>query len=101
MKNKGRKMHLDFFDNTKEPRLFLSIDCLNQTFQIHNHELLKEFIKKQCINVKAKKFDELYDKKATSDQQLEKLTNDWLSALMKAGFSNKDAKQTSKKKVKI
>lgn len=91
IKSLNEKAHLDFFDNSSTDRaLFMTVDGMHKNILIHNKELLKDFIKKQCININAKKYEEIYDIQKISDKQLDKLTADWIDALHKAGYQIQD-----------
>lgn len=90
LKNLGKKMQLEFLDNSNanngKSELFLTVDCLNKTLVIENREMLKQFIKKQCINKEAKKYCELYAINKIADVQLEKLTQAWIKKMENAGL---------------
>lgn len=73
----GQSIDLTFEDTNETPKVFMSADLKCKRIDIHDLEGLREFVKKQFIDVKAKHYSELYpeDIDERTDQACETLIN--------------------------
>lgn len=98
----GKKVQVDFVDNNVDigeaPVLFMSVNCEDSTITIHSEDLLREFIKKQLINTKAKTPSEIYPSEPVLTEQLDEAVENYLDALHTNGYQ---IEQTSKLKSRM
>jgi len=99
---RGKRVKVDFVDNNvgvgEAPILFMSVNCENSMVVIHDEDLLRAFVKKQLINIKAKSPSEIYPSNLILTEQLDDAVENYLDELHINGYQ---IEQTQKPKERM
>ena len=91
LKNIGKNIRVDFVDTNVQKGTqaipFMQADLLQKRIQVQDEDLLKEFLKKQFVDVKAISYENIFPNDIDYSEELDSLLASFKEALLAKGFS--------------